>query len=476
MKSSYSDHTSFIARISAITIACCLLIGLYWYVARKTEDVEQTKPWTTIFVHGSFNFPLALLNVMSLFSDNVENTAYAHIIAKLRMQDYFKQEQPILNLGLEPVTPTFTCTDNEYKYAVYPLLQCYAALEQKVWSLTAATDSFYTFGWSGLLSQRQRRIEAVRLYNALLPLHQTKIRLIAHSHGGNVCLNLAAINKARAILSTWNDTDIATFLTQPKPTPYAETCAAFVHYLQTLPAKSVAGIEAQQQHDYRPEGPYLIIDELITLGTPLQQETIACYFDESFKATTNVYSLQDNVQGSDRISTRYDTCQQYLAQPSESDSLHGRNICVSVHRPVHANSTTAKQSFSWIRQFWHFITAADDTNETQSLDPTHKDLWFLGWNSEYCQTKSPLYPLPIVSILPLIMHGAAQAAVRDIDANIQLSATQFTIECYEHQQAYYLGNVEISRSFFDELYARTMQWKPSILSKEHAFQVIHANL
>ena len=61
-------------------------------------------------------------------------------------------------------------------------------------------ETFYLFGWNGKLSFTQREQMADQLYNELQPIideYQKKygmypfIRLMAHSHGGNVALNLA---------------------------------------------------------------------------------------------------------------------------------------------------------------------------------------------------------------------------------------------------------------------------------------------
>lgn len=61
-------------------------------------------------------------------------------------------------------------------------------------------ETFYIFGWSGKLSFTEREEMAEQLYNQLQPIideYQQKygaypfIRLMAHSHGGNVALNLA---------------------------------------------------------------------------------------------------------------------------------------------------------------------------------------------------------------------------------------------------------------------------------------------
>ncbi len=65
-------------------------------------------------------------------------------------------------------------------------------------------DQFYVFGWSGKLCFLEREYAADKLYASLKELvhdyekqHNTKptLRLFAHSHGGNVALNLAQLGQ-----------------------------------------------------------------------------------------------------------------------------------------------------------------------------------------------------------------------------------------------------------------------------------------
>jgi len=68
---------------------------------------------------------------------------------------------------------------------------------------------FYIFGWSGRLQNQQRKDAAEKLYEEIIKLYkeyQSKygctptIRIIAHSHGGNVVLNMAQLKNATAQL------------------------------------------------------------------------------------------------------------------------------------------------------------------------------------------------------------------------------------------------------------------------------------
>jgi hypothetical protein len=65
-------------------------------------------------------------------------------------------------------------------------------------------DEFYIFSWSGRLQNKERKDAAEKLYQEIIDLseeYQKKygcrpiIRILAHSHGGNVVLNMAQLKK-----------------------------------------------------------------------------------------------------------------------------------------------------------------------------------------------------------------------------------------------------------------------------------------
>ncbi len=69
-------------------------------------------------------------------------------------------------------------------------------------SIKFPLDNFYIFSWPGTMDFGVRQQEAITLHTELLKLLNTykmshgikpRVRIIAHSHGGNVALNLAAV-------------------------------------------------------------------------------------------------------------------------------------------------------------------------------------------------------------------------------------------------------------------------------------------
>lgn len=71
-------------------------------------------------------------------------------------------------------------------------------------------EEFYIFSWSGKLQNQERKYAAQMLYREIMQLREVYIkkyecepiiRIIAHSHGGNVVLNMAKIKNAPIPLS-----------------------------------------------------------------------------------------------------------------------------------------------------------------------------------------------------------------------------------------------------------------------------------
>lgn len=106
------------------------------------------------------------------------------------------------NLGLAPISDYFqntTITTN----APLSLVSIANALHNSAPSIFALED-YYVFGWSAKPSFSERENAAKHLYTELIKLRDEYIssygdipfiRIISHSHGGNVVLNLASISQ-----------------------------------------------------------------------------------------------------------------------------------------------------------------------------------------------------------------------------------------------------------------------------------------
>ena len=164
---------------------------------------------------------------------------------------------------------------------------------------TGVARFYHTFGHLGLLSQKYRRQAALELYEGLCErvaackkdYDTVRVDIVAHSHAGNIVLNLAAV-------------------------------------------------QAEQQQD-------LTVDNLVMLGTPLQVETAAYAYGSLFKRVINCYSDGDRVQGADQFSTcmrrsHKQFCDEKLIiddTPAENTYLYDMRLLVNddAERIGHAN-------------------------------------------------------------------------------------------------------------------------------------------
>ena len=394
----------------SLTLLLFTLAGALWFVSRRTHRFGQHTPargathTMTIFIHGTFNASLGLLNVYDLFSDNVQSSEYARIVSAMRDDEFFHQEQAMLGLGLHSFEPTFVVPEGEYKRAAYPIAGAYEEVTQAL-APGSTINHYYTFGWSGLLSAQARLAAAGELGKALTDEYRAlvtqgitpTIRIITHSHGGNVALNLATLA------------------------------------LDDLPH----------------------IDELVLLGTPVQEETSALVHEELFGTIYNLYSLQDAAQGADFISTKNHHSERRFELEEEGKVVQAQLL---------VNHDPAAEVAEQPRSIWAKLFGR---GPSESCDPSHKDLWFLTWNNEYCQPNFPFKPLPMVMFVPLVLsvlQGQHDAQVNVCVRDGYVSARVLGSETMQR----------IPLTLFEEIKQHVLLWQPQRLSKQAAFEKLLA--
>jgi hypothetical protein len=174
-----------------------------WHFLILTLTVGQLsaqalqEEWITIFVHGlvALKSNLSPALVRPLLFDEIEGTCYERNVVAVRDNPFLFTVQAMQGLGLRRINRHVASPSGAYAFAllfdqVYKY--CYGETTK---------NSYYTFGWTGLLSYKRRYQEARILYNQikeeLMRLkargHTPKVRILAYSHGGNLVLNLPAI-------------------------------------------------------------------------------------------------------------------------------------------------------------------------------------------------------------------------------------------------------------------------------------------
>jgi hypothetical protein len=331
------------------------LASSFSVIAHNTDSVvgscQQT--WVNVFVHGimSIKSHLTLSSFFRFLQDEMQNTIYAKTVDIMRQDPFFYQNQPMQEYGLHKAKLTDDLRGNG-SYAMGWMFDAFR-------SVTGDTSCnlYYTYGWSGLLSCKQRYLDAVQFFHELENLvHELKsegidpkIRVIGYSHGGNVSLNLALARRCE--------------------------------YPQSL----------------------LSIDELILVGMPVQKETDYLICDHLFKKIYHFYSGSDLVQRLDvfckdrYFSNRYFTARKGFMLPDKLTQIQlkiTRAVVTALNDPelLEISSSFSNKCV----QIGHNHLLRNDS-------PGHIELWFFGWTPHHYRESYTFAPLPTIAVAPLVI-------------------------------------------------------------------------
>lgn len=471
---------------------------------------EKREPWMTVFVHGTFGTVIGLLNVFDVIKDDVEKTTYKKVINRMRRDPFFYQLQPLHTKGLVRIEPTFEPDQsdgaNGKKYAIFPISKSYEELEDKIEPYTEK-NYFYTYGWSGLISQQRRRKEAIRFFNALTDEYQKltqagikpRIRLITHSHGGNVILNMAGMYD---LLSSDLSKPLTPITEEGIPDKdHRDALTQLKTLLASLPSRE--NIEkdipedSEKKWDYYPEysNPeeenYITIDELITLGTPVQPETTPFFFSDFFKTIYHIYSAGDTVQKMDWVSTKRYYSDQKITPEHETLYAHEKSPVIiqsqlMVNHDIESENNNPKtEEPSWLEK----LLSIGQTNN----DPSHKELWFMAWKNQSRMTPAQefLSPLPFVTLIPACKNALCKAhdhhvsktknisqKLFDLDVNITFDENKSHVSVYTHpdkkeKKREALCSIPLPYEKIEENRARARKWEPENLTPQTEMDILH---
>ncbi len=309
------------------------------------EKKDLPEKWINVFIHGSFSLRphLGVRNIFKMLYDTIEESIYYRSTEINRRDPFFYKNQAMSGLGLHKIN-----IYDLHKNAAAPVLA--AAFEEM--SLRAGypkTDEYYTFGWSGLVSNKLRFLEGSFLYQDLQKIfkkhadagYKPRVRLIGYSHGGNLALQLGAIYKTK------------------------------------------------------PQGEHFSIDELWLLGTPIQIETDYLVNSPIFKKVFNFYSRADKVQTLDFFSFKRFFSQKKFSKRNNfklPEKLYQVRIKITKFEPTKEKYADKKLTDPSSLRYFKEI----------NYDPGHFELWFMGWTILTYRQTFPFYPLPILTFLPLV--------------------------------------------------------------------------
>ncbi len=412
------------SRNALIFLAACLLIGVGGYyffdavkkyaasvtfLSRLAKSKEPRSHRILVFVHGSFGTTLGLLDLPSVVRDTMSSSGYARKVREMRKDPYFFKTQPILERGLVKVEPTFNL-DEIGRRGAYPIAGAFQEMAEYA-EPGVAENHYYMFGWSGLMSQRKRRLESIRLYNAISQEVEKfravdiepKVYIYAHSHGGNVVLNMGALH---SIISGEALPDVGEKTAN-------EGVAFLGQVISALPNRDEAEkLEGQKILDYKPEKPLSALEMVVMMGMPVQPETDSYVMSPLFNKVYHLYSTADVVQVSDWATTcRYYSDQRFdrLRELCDTNKLRFPSNLTQMRITLEKNHNAEsgksvlpaekKEESSW----WRYLVGSTASSE-KVIDPTHKEFWFVVSRDEGHEI-NPFKPLPIVVYLPLILSG-----------------------------------------------------------------------
>lgn len=348
-------YTAFIA---------VLFIGLKLSVLYPSREATPPAPkksseevWFNVFVHGIMSIKphVSWNNFMLFVKDKIDGTLYEKTVELMREDPFFYKNQAMQRIGLHKVDATNT-TDNSSASLSFTMEEI-----NKHYGLQK-TSHYYTFGWSGLLSQKRRYQDAKDLFVSLekeitkvkrqYDNPTIKVRLIGYSHGGNVSLNLGLVHQKEF----------------PKST--------------------------------------LSVDELILLGTPVLTDTDYLINDQIFKKIFNLYSLSDRVQKLDFFAPKQFFSSR-IFRPRKGFTLPKKLVQIQLKVTRCKNRTRAcPKKFELSKDLNKRSVVYGKTGLLRDISPGHFELWFFGWTPVRYRNHYPLHPLPTVSLAPVITYHA----------------------------------------------------------------------
>lgn len=344
--------------LSVFLSECNLLFGSEAFTDQKEG------PWVNIFVHGTVGSNFSFMNLRSIKKDKLDNTLFKGLCAKTRGSSYLYYNQLMNGFGMHQVFlkdiggPVVTSKN---------ILQVFDEISKEVFQVDN-NDLYFLYGWTGLLSLKERVNDAGLLYKDILALKEDlslsginnpRIRIFGFSHGGNVALSLAGVYYE--LFSTDNSSD--EFYSNFKPNDFIKKMFEINENIKDIPRNKI------------------FIDELVMIGTPIQKETSLFMASELFGKVFSFYSTGDKVQTMDFLSTGGKSNRVLNTIDFSEDKRKIFKNCFEIQ-----------------------VTIINDNNIL--INPTHKELWFVF--REKFNRPNFISPIPILCFFPIFYKLVAQ--------------------------------------------------------------------
>lgn len=273
---------------------------------------EQPLCELNIFIHGTYGSAFSFLSYPWVRNDALKGTTYEAVQRKMRDSQFAQYRRLMGDSGL---TEVGLATDLDQQHPIRYVVDAFRSIHHTVHANDFNEHRYFMFGWNGLLSQQERRQEAIRLYNELVALvEQVKVagktpvlNVYAHSHGCNVLLNLALIDACvfdMASLPPFTESDVVSAMqklfidneTSLSSRPVRRSIGVVGTPIRDLPL----GAHWYQKPITRLQVPL----NATLLAIPVQPETAPLVASSIFSKVLHLYSENDGIIISDFISSK----------------------------------------------------------------------------------------------------------------------------------------------------------------------------
>ncbi len=373
----------FVRRICIIFIFC-VAAQLY-----AQDSVDKKTCQIHVYVHGTYGSAFSFISLPWVKKDALKGTTYVSLQRKMRSSQLAQYRRLMGDHGLTEVTPGICLPET---HPIHYVADALRLIHREVNVHDTSEQRHFLFGWSGLLSQHERRYASIRLYNELVALVERVkaegkipvLKLYAHSHGGNVLLNLALVDACAFDLASLPP------LTQPD----------VVSSMQKL---FIDGAEWYKKPTQRLQASIFAT----FLATPVQQETAPLVVSPFFTRVLHIYSENDGIMASDFISSSRQSVMLFddvLVQGHASIKtirwMNGRTpLDDSLLEPLKKSRLGPLKNLSR-KRINRIKNGGGNPDCPYPNDPTHADFWSVGNKRDGAFFEE----VPLLIYMPLVEH------------------------------------------------------------------------
>lgn len=359
--------------------------------AKKSKLLTGRETWINIFVHGIISLtPVLSFKTMNhVKQDDLDNTVYIEYVKNARSNSFFCKNEPKQAVGLQKIE----------KDEIDRNSSCSTIAKLFDLQFQDSNNYYYTFGWSGLMSNKKRYQDAKNFYNQYSKEIQSfrdkgiypKTRLICFSHGGSIGLEIGEVIKKENLPLLFN------------------------------------------------------IDELILLGTPILDETRRFVNEPVFKKIYNFYSGSDRVQILDfSQENKHFSRRKFKAVKDFQPNNNLLQIKLEIFRPVKPKNGEIAKDVQWN------LCPPRHSVGIRKASPGHCEWWFLKYTNNFYRDTFPFEPLPVVAFIPTIINNLNNSKFEPNKTKIFGNMINVKIRPFEHSMIIESGKTKTKLDFLSK--------------------------